>query len=145
MLEYKATIQRVLTRLEGTANYNIRNTSRTELSWFFLKKSEPCNFSHGLASCPSANLSDEETCPVTFLKWIKFHLIDYMYMHECSNHKENQLYHLISLKEQISMPPSCPCFQDSNCRYLSVLYGWNPSKRIKILEWFKTNYNYKQF
>lgn len=113
MLEGKATIQRVLNRLEGRASYNIWNTSRTELSWILLKNSEPCNFSHSLASCPSADISDGETCPFTFFKLIKFHLIVYIYLHECSNHKENQLYHLISLKARIPIPPSCPCFQHS--------------------------------
>ena len=34
-----------------------------------------------------------------------------MYLHECPNHKENNLYHLISLKARIPIPPSCPCFQ----------------------------------
>lgn len=35
----------------------------------------------------------------------------YLYLHECSNHKENQLYHLTSLKARIPIPPFCPCFQ----------------------------------
>lgn len=33
------------------------------------------------------------------------------YSHECSNHKENQLYHFISLGARTPISPSCPCFQ----------------------------------
>lgn len=111
MLEGKATIQRVLTRLERRANYNMWITSRTELSWILPKNSEPCNFSHSLASCPSADISDGETRPVPFFKWITFHLIVHTCRCECSNHKEYQLDQLISLKARIPIPPSCPRFQ----------------------------------